>query len=470
MAKNRPYLYHELTNSICSTCYRKAEAKIIEENGRMYMLKRCLVHGPEKVLISTDVDYYHRTREFIKPSEMPQVWNTPIKYGCPYDCGLCPDHEQHSCLTLLEITDHCNLQCPICFAESSPHRTSYRSLEQIAFMLDRIVENEGEPDIVQISGGEPTTHPDFFEILDMCKARPIKHIMVNTNGIRIAKDREFVRRMAAYTPGFEIYLQFDSMEAAVLKELRGADLRSIREQALAHLNEFNLSTTLVVTLKKGLNDHEVGTIIRYGLEQRAVRGVTIQPIQAAGRLEGYDPSTDRLTVSEVRQMIIDQSGVFNADDILPVPCHPDSLAMGYALKLDGEVLPLTRMIDPQILLEGDSNTIVFENDPAIRGKLFELLSTGHSPVSSALSLKSLLCCLPLAAVPERIVYDNVFRVIIMQFLDAYNFDVRSVKKSCVHIAHPDGRIIPFDTYNMFYRDDKEKILEALKDEITTAWT
>ncbi|MEW4369683.1 radical SAM protein [Paenibacillus kandeliae] len=469
MPKNRPYLYHELTNSICSTCYRKVEAKIIEENGRMYMFKRCLVHGPEKVLLSTDVAYYHRTREFIKPSEMPLVWNTPIKYGCPYDCGLCPDHEQHSCLTLLEITDHCNLQCPICFAESSPHRTSYRTLEHIAFMLDRIVENEGEPDIVQISGGEPTLHPHFFEILDMCKARPIKHIMVNTNGIRIAREREFVARLAEYMPGFEIYLQFDSFEAHVLKELRGADLRSIREQAIAHLNEFNLSTTLVVTLKKDLNDHEVGSIIRYGLEQQAVRGVTIQPIQAAGRLQGYDPATDRLTVSEVRQMIIDQSGVFNADDILPVPCHPDCLAMGYALKLNGEVLPLTRMIDPNILLEGDSNTIVFENEPAIRGKLFELLSTGHSPVSSALSLKSLLCCLPLAAVPEKIVYDNVFRVIIMQFLDAYNFDVRSVKKSCVHIAHPDGRIIPFDTYNMFYRDDKEKLLEERKQEIATAW-
>ena len=143
--------------------------------------------------------------------------------------------------------------------------------------------------------------------------------------------------------------------------------------------------------------------------------------------------------------------------------------MGYALKLGGEVLPLTRMIDPEILLEGDSNTIVFEQDPVIRSKMFELLSTGHSPQSSALSLKSLLCCLPLAAVPEQITYDNVFRVIIMQFLDAHNFDVRSVKKSCVHIMHPDGRMIPFDTYNMFYRDDKEELLKELKAEVATAW-
>ncbi|XEC94903.1 radical SAM protein [Paenibacillus tarimensis] len=469
MMPNRPYLFYELTNSICSVCYRKVEAKVTIEEDKVYLVKRCLKHGPEKVLISTDVEYYKRCREFTKPAEMPLHWNTPIRYGCPYDCGLCPDHEQHSCLTLLEVTDHCNLQCPICFAESSPHRTSYRSLDQIEFMLDRIVRNEGEPDIVQISGGEPTTHPQFFDILDLCKSRPIKHLMLNTNGIRIAQERDFAQRLAEYMPGFEIYLQFDGFEERTLQELRGADLRRIRERAIAHLNEFNISTTLVVTLKKGLNDHEVGDIISYGVKQRAVRGVTFQPIQAAGRLEDYDPSVDRLTVSEVRRMIIGQSGLFKEEDILPVPCHPDCLAMGYALKLGGEAVPLTGLIDPNILLEGGSNTIVFEQDETLRSKLFNLFSTNHSPGSSALSLKSLLCCLPMAAVPESVTYDNVFRVIIMQFLDAYNFDVRSVKKSCVHIVHPDGRIIPFDTYNMFYRDDKEQLLEKRKQEVAEAF-
>ncbi|WJH35930.1 radical SAM protein [Paenibacillus sp. CC-CFT747] len=468
MPKNRPYLFYELTNSICSQCLRKAEAKVIFENDRVYLQKYCMVHGPEKVLISTDIDYYKRCREFIKPAEMPQVWNTPIRYGCPYDCGLCPDHEQHSCLTLIEVTERCNLQCPICYAESSPERETFRTLEQIEAMLDAVVRNEGEPDVVQISGGEPTIHPQFWEILDLAKTKPIKHLMVNTNGIRIAQDREFARRLAEYLPGFELYLQFDSFEAEALKELRGADLRSIRMKALEHLNEFNVSTTLVVTLKKGLNDSEVGKIIQFGLEQRCVRGVTFQPIQAAGRLEDFDPAVDRLTLSEVRQMIIDQSGVFRAEDMIPVPCHPDSLAMGYALKLGGETVPLTGLIDPDVLLEGGRNTIVFEQDASLRSKIFELFSTNHSPASQALSLKSLLCCLPLVSVPEHIGYDNVFRVLIMQFLDPYNFDVRSVKKSCVHIAHPDGRIIPFDTYNLFYRGDQEAKLQKLRDEIVPA--
>jgi uncharacterized radical SAM superfamily Fe-S cluster-containing enzyme len=139
--------------------------------------------------------------------------------------------------------------------------------------------------------------------------------------------------------------------------------------------------------------------------------------------------------------------------------------MGYALKLGDEVIPLTGMMDPQILLEGGRNTIVFEQDQTLKSKIFELFSTAHSPASSALSLQSLLCCLPMVSVPDAISYDNVFRVIIMQFLDPYNFDVRSVKKSCVHIVHPDGRIIPFDTYNIFYRGDQEKKLIELRDEI-----
>ncbi|MFC5467440.1 radical SAM protein [Cohnella suwonensis] len=464
--KVRPYLFLDLTNSICSTCYRKVEAKIVAEDGKVYMLKTCMRHGREKVLLSSDLAYYQRSRAFIKPGEMPLRWNTPIRYGCPYDCGLCPDHEQHSCLSIIEVTDRCNLQCPICYADSSPHREAYRSLEQIEFMMDAVVANEGEPDVMQISGGEPTLHPDFFAILDAAKERPIKHLMVNTNGIRISQDREFVQRLASYMPGFEIYLQFDSFERDTLMELRGADLREVRRRAIEHLNEFNLSTTLVVTLKKGRNDREIGDILKYAVRQRAVRGVTFQPIQEAGRTEDFSAGTDRLTLSEVRQGILDQSDLFAEDDLLPVPCHPDCLAMGYALKLGDDVIPLTGLIPPETLLEGTRSTIVFEQDPELKKRLFSLFSTAHSPDSSALSLKQLLCCLPLLQVPEPISYDNVFRVIIMKFMDARDLDVRSVKKSCVHIVHPDGRIIPFDTYNLFYRDGKEAELERLRLEIS----
>lgn len=427
------------------------------------MLKRCPEHGNSKVLIADDAEYYKNIRNYNKPSEMPYTFNTKTHYGCPYDCGLCPDHEQHSCLTIVEVTDRCNLTCPTCYAGSSPTYGRHRTLDEIKKMMDAVVRNEKEPDVVQISGGEPTIHPHFFEILDYAKTLPIKHLMLNTNGIRIAKEKNFVEKLKTYSPDFEIYLQFDSFEDSVLQTLRGADLSKIRQQALANLNEVNLSTTLVVTLQKGLNDGEMGKIIDFALKQKCVRGVTFQPTQIAGRLEDFNTETDRITLTEVRRKILEQTDVFNAEDLLPVPCNPDALVMGYTLKLEDEVFPLTRYINPQDLLDNSKNTIVYEQDEMLKGKMIELFSTGNSVECAEENLKSILCCLPNIDAPE-LGYDNLFRVIIMQFIDAYNFDVRSIKKSCVHIVNKDYKIIPFETMNLFYRDDKKEYLEKLKTE------
>ena len=483
-APTRPYLFYDSAVSLCGTCLRRVDAKIVFEDDKVFMLKRCPQHGFQRVLMADDVDYYRRCREvFLKPPEMPQHYNTPVKYGCPYDCGLCPDHEQHSCLSLLEITDVCNLNCPICYAGSGTHRTTHRSFEQVIKMLDTIVRNEMEPDIVQISGGEPTTHPQFFEILDAAKQRPVKHLMVNTNGVRIATEAGFAERLATYMPKFELYLQFDSLERDPLMQLRGADLRNVRTKALEKLNELGVSTTLVVTVERGVNDGELGAIVHFALQQPCVRGVTFQPVQQAGRLEGYSAAEHRLTLTEVRRRILEQTDVFKPEDIIPVPCHPDSLAMGYALKLAGNVTPLTSMIPPEVLINGASNTIIYEQDAGIRGHLkenpglllkaaanpvkqglFKLFSTNHSPQSQATTLRELLCCLPQVLQPKDLTYNNLFRVLIVQFIDPDSFDLRSIRKTCIHIAHPDGeRLIPFDTFNMFYRDHLEaERLEPLR--------
>ena len=232
MENKRDYIYYDHTISLCIECHRQLSAKIIFEQGKVYLTKTCKEHGFQKVLIAVDIEYYKQIRNYNKASEYPRKPHTSTVYGCPYDCGICPDHEQHSCLTLIEVTDRCNLSCPTCYASSSPTHGRHRTLEEIEMMLDAIVASEGEPDVVQLSGGEPTIHPDFFKILDIAKTKPIKHLMVNTNGIRIANDAGFAERLAGYMPDFEVYLQFDSFKPEALIQLRGKDLTDIRKKAI----------------------------------------------------------------------------------------------------------------------------------------------------------------------------------------------------------------------------------------------
>lgn len=459
--KTRDYIYYDYTKSLCPECLMLCDAKIVFQDEKVFMLKNCRTHGDSKVMIADDVEYYKQIRNYNKQSEMPLKFNTKVHYGCPYDCGLCTDHEQHSCLTVIEVTDRCNLSCPTCYAMSSPNYGRHRTLEEINKMMDVVVANEGEPDVVQLSGGEPTVHPDFFKILDLAKTKPIKHLMVNTNGIRIAKDIAFVERLASYMPDFEIYLQFDSFSAEVLEKLRGEDLTEVRKKAIDHLNQFNVSTTLVVTLQKGVNDHEIGEILDYALKQKCVRGVTFQPTQVAGRNDNYNDQAGRITLTEVRRKIYEQYPVFTPQDLIPVPCNPDALCMAYALKLDNEVIPMTHLINPEDLLNNSKNTIVFEHDEKLKEHMLNLFSTGVSVDCAEETFGELMCCLPRVK-SDHLSYDNLFRIIIMNFMDPLDFDVRAVKKSCVHIVSDKMKIIPFETMNIFYRDHKiDSIREKL---------
>ncbi|HDN27679.1 MAG TPA: hypothetical protein ENG03_11405 [Thioploca sp.] len=184
----------------------------------------------------------------------------------------------------------------------------------------------------------------------------------------------------------------------------------------------------------------LGIMIGRIVKQQCVRGVTFQPTQIAGRVSHFDPKLDRITLSEVRTAILEQTDLFLPEDLIPVPCHPDAIAMGYALKLGDEIVPLTRYFSPEELLSTSRNTINFEQVPEVTEKIYNLFSTSCSTETALDELKSLMCCLPKIDAPE-LKYDNLFRVIIMQFYDAYNMDIRGVKKSCVHIVHQDGRVI-----------------------------
>jgi uncharacterized radical SAM superfamily Fe-S cluster-containing enzyme len=444
------------------------EAKILIKENNVYLEKWCPAHNTERVLISDDADYYRLCREvYLKPPEMPQRFNTKMQYGCPFDCGLCPDHMQHSCVSVVEITQQCNLSCPVCYAESAPNHGVHASLDEVIAMLDTVVNNEGEADVLQISGGEPTIHPDFFAILDAVRQRPIRHLMINTNGLRIAQDPEFVRRLSQYQPGIEIYLQFDSLRTAALHNLRGAALVDRHQAALEQLEQYNLSTTLVMTIKQGINDDEIGDVIQHGLQWKCVRGVNLQPVQQAGRVENFTQK-HRLTVSEIRRKIAEQSNLFSLEDVMPVPCNADTLAMAYAVKQGHQTFPLTRWLKPEDLLAGSNNTIVFERDLALKKQLFKLFSTNLSPVNQQQCVAELLCCLPKIAT-EELNYGHVFRVLIVQFMDAHNLDIRALKKSCVHIAQANGTLIPFEAFNLFYRGERAAITETIRQEIAR-WT
>ena len=448
--KVAPYLFFGQTTSLCEVCYGLVPAKILVEGHNVFYQKRCREHGVQKTLISDDVDYWKATKDWIKPGDRPLTAQTRTEFGCPYDCGLCPDHEQHSCLAILEINEACNLSCPVCFADSSVKRTGHRPLAEILHMLDALVASEGEPDLVQLSGGEPTLHPDFWAIMEACRERPIRHRMINTNGLRIAREAGFAERLATYMPGFEVYLQFDSLRPDALMDIRGADLSRIRIQALEALERANLSTTLVVTVKKGVNDQDIADIVRFALKWRCVRGVTFQPIQDAGRNDGFDAKTNRIVLSEIRRRIAG-AGVFGLEDLIPLPCNPDQICIGYGLRNGEQVTPITSLFPRELFVAAAPNTVTFEAYPELQQRVFDLMSLSTAQGDTSEKLANLLCCLPEAAVPENLAYEHTFRVVISQFLDRFNFDLGSVKRSCVHFVQPDGSIIPFDTFNTFYR-------------------
>jgi 7,8-dihydro-6-hydroxymethylpterin dimethyltransferase len=452
LRKISPYIFHGQTTSLCPECYALVPAKIIFDDGNVYYQKRCKIHGVSKALISTDIPFYKLAQDYIKPGDRPHVFQTRTEEGCPYDCGLCPDHEQHSCLGLIDVNEACNLTCPMCFADSSTAKTYHRPLAEIEKMMDALVASEGEADLLQLSGGEPTIHPQIMEIIEAAKRRTIRHIMLNTNGIRIAQDPAFVEQLASFKPGFEVYLQFDSLRPSVLKHLRGADLTRIRKEALEALEKHDISTTLVVVVKRGQNDDELGDIIKYALQWKCIRGVTFQPVQDAGRNEDFDPSTDRFVLSDIRKAIIASGTAFEAGDIIPLPCNPESIAIGYALRNGETIAPITSYFPRDMLVQALPNAITFEKYPELHKEILNFFSLATVECNNPERLDALLCCLPQIPVPEGMGYENIFRIAIVEFLDAHNFCISRVKRSCVHFVTPNGQIIPFDTYNLFYRD------------------
>ncbi|HYY32647.1 MAG TPA: radical SAM protein, partial [Gaiellaceae bacterium] len=220
---DRDEVFLEYTKSICPVCKTVVDAEVNVRENRVILRKRCSEHGVFEALVYSDAELYLAQQRFNKPGTIPLEFQTETKEGCPLDCGMCPEHKQHACLGIIEVNTGCNLDCPLCFADSGHQPDGYSlSLEQVDFMLDRFVASEGSPEVVQFSGGEPTIHPQILDFIELAGTKGIRVVMLNTNGIRIARDRRFARGLGHLKP--HIYLQFDGFDLATHLTLRGKDL------------------------------------------------------------------------------------------------------------------------------------------------------------------------------------------------------------------------------------------------------
>lgn len=452
------HLFLDVSRSLCPTCRRLVDAQVIARDSKVFLRKRCPDHGWTEALLSSDLAWYLHAQKYNRPGLLPVVRATEVRDGCPFDCGLCPEHQQHTCLAIIEINSGCNLRCPVCFMSAGDVPAFSLTLAQVETMLDRLMAQEGETEVVQVSGGEPTIHPQVLEILAAIRRRNVRYVMLNTNGLRLARDPEFVRRLAEL--GVYIYLQFDGVERDTHLALRGVDLRREKQEALDNLAAHGIQAVLAATVAKGVNDHEIGPIVRTALRHPAVRGVVFQPIFLEGRHVPAHPS-DRMTVPDVLHAIEAQTGgLFAMRDFTPVPCcHPTCMATAYAHVENGTVTPLARIIDVDAYIDYFANRALPDIDLGVRRALEGLLSASSVGGSEKQILNFCAACgLQLPGDLQGMV-DHIFMLNVTGFMDVHTFEVRRVMKCCIHELLPDGRLIPFCAYNTVgYR---EQVLEEL---------
>ncbi len=456
---DRDEVFLEYTKSICPVCKRVIDAEVNVREGRVVMRKRCPEHGPVEALVYSDADLYVSQLRFNKPGTIPLEFQTEAKEGCPLDCGLCPEHKQHSCLGLIEVNTACNLDCPICFADSGHQPDGYSlTREQVGLMLDTFVAAEGNPEVIQFSGGEPSIHPGIVEFLAMAKERGFRSVHLNTNGIRLARDRRFADEVARV--GAHVYLQFDGLELGTHVAIRGKDLRAEKERALERCAEAGVTVTLVAAVEKGVNEHEAGAIVRLGVSHPAVNSVVFQPVTHAGRHRVFDP-LERLTNADVVKLLAGQlPESLRASDFVPVPCcFPTCRSMCYALVEGERLLPFTRLLDVEPYLDYLSNRVV--PDLGVLKALEGMFSASAVPGVERALLRCESCGidLPAALADYR---RHTFVIALQDFQDPYTLNVRQLMKCCVAQLTPDGRIIPFCAYNSVgYREQVRASLSGV---------
>jgi uncharacterized radical SAM superfamily Fe-S cluster-containing enzyme len=471
------------TKSICPECLKVLDATIYEEDGKVYIKKECQQHGAFQELYWSDYDQYVRAEKLRYDGDGLNNPRTQTVNGCPYDCGICPEHKSHTALAIIDVTNRCNLKCPVCFANAAAAGYVYEpSSEDITGMLENLRANDPVPaTALQFSGGEPTIRNDLFDLVRKAKEVGFRHVEINTNGVRISQDVEYAKQLKEAGVS-TVYLQFDGLTSDVYKFIRGVDLLEIKMKAIQNLREADIhSIVLVVTLIKGVNDSQLGDIVDFAVKNfDVVRCINVQPVSLCGRLPAEERAKMRITIPDFMKLVEEQTdGKIKVSDFYPVPtvvpvskavgalqdkryveftAHPHCGMATYLFVEDGKITPITRLANvdkftgsmkkvyedaakgnknrAKLHLLGAARHVKFS---FLRKYVLRVLTEGSYQSLGDLQRKSILLSS-------------------MHFMDPYNFDLERVQRCVIHYAVPDGRIIPFCTMNSIHRPEVERKL------------
>lgn len=435
-----------ITESVCPECLTRIPAERVQRGEDVVLRKTCPRHGTFETIIWRGSPAF---TGWVRPKTpaYPQNPFTAVEAGCPYDCGLCPDHRQQTCTALLEVTQRCNLGCPVCFASSGSDAPPDPGHDVIKGWYRRLLE-AGGPYNVQLSGGEPTLRDDLPEIVRMGRALGFDFIQVNTNGLRLAADPDYVAALADAGLA-SVFLQFDGTEDGIYRAIRGRDLFSRKLAAVEACARHNIGVILVPTVVPGVNLHNLGAIIDFALAHLpAVRGVHFQPVSYFGRYPQPPADADRVTIPEVIRALEHQTGGrLRAGHFQPPGCENAlcSFHANYVLMSDGTLQTWGG--------ESESRSCCCQPESAAEGAEKARAFVAQKWVAPQQAI-------PLQVGPSLGGWDaflerartHAFSVSGMAFQDAWTLDLERLRDCCIHTVGPDGRIIPFCAYNLTNRE------------------
>jgi uncharacterized radical SAM superfamily Fe-S cluster-containing enzyme len=452
------------TESLCPVCLKKVKATRLLRGDEVFLVKECEDHGSFRTVIwrgKPSMAEWRRPKDPVHPD----LCYGAVERGCPFDCGLCEAHVQLPCSVLIEVTDRCNLCCPVCFADSGRGEVAEPSLENIAWLLERAMAAAG-PCNLQLSGGEPTLRDDLPEIVKVARRIGYSFIQVNTNGLRLASDKEYIRRLQAAGLS-SVFLQFDGVDDEIYRSLRGRALLNQKLKAIKNCRETALGVVLVPTLVRGVNTDSIGTMVRQGLQLApTVRGIHFQPISYFGRFPEQIGDQGRFTLPELMRCLEEQTaGLIKVTDFSPPGTEHAhcSFHATYMLSAEGELRPIGDA-------KGDSCCFADIGTGGVK-KTVESVSRrwtlpSSAPFSNPLPLLGKTTCCSNSLTVTRVegpldldvflqeVATRSFTVSAMAFQDADNLDLDRLRGCCISVISPEGMLVPFCAYNLTSRKGK----------------